>query len=363
MTDSATYTDNFRREIRERFGLDERFVRRFAAGKRIGQSGVIDRWEDLVNPDQEMSSAHVHFALSNVIRGRQTCDLIMRKTGIVSGRSLDVGSAYGGMVAAFAERGFAAEGVEIDAHWCELGNLNCSSKGLGEPIHCADFLAHEYPRCYDIITCNDVIEHVQEPRRAIAKMASMLEPGGALYLVIPNALSWDHVIRDGHYGQFGMNLLDHYAAREYYGIRCRNTYQKPYSCGEFHPLDWYRDRLAEHGLSPIVHRPAAAKLPTSEGLQDIFGKLDRAFAAWSDAGLPEILRDQIETGFRRYREQLRSSHERETGKDPVDATDFAERFLDPFWTVIARKQSSPADDAVTAEADRKPAIANSRQAP
>lgn len=337
--DELVFTENFQREIDQRFGLTDAFVRRLVHGKRSGGQ-VIDRWEDLINPEQSMSSAYIHFALSNVVRGRQARDLILRKTGIGGGRSLDVGSAYGGMVVAFAEQGFAAAGVEIDSHWCELGNLNCRSKGLGELIRDADFLAIPAGEAYDVITCNDVIEHILEPRRALQKMASMLAPGGALYLVIPNATSWDHVVRDGHYGEFGMNLLDHHAAQAYYELRCRSIYQKPYSCGEFYPLGWYRERLAEQGLQVEVHRNANAKLPSADEFATILDKLDRAHAAWNGADLPELLFDQVTKRFRRYRARLVAEHERLSRSEspqPAEVVAFAEEFLDSFWTVIAQR--------------------------
>lgn len=378
--DALEFSANFQREIRERFGLTETFVRRLMQGKRtVGRA--IDRWEDLVNPGQNLSSAYIHFALSNVVRGRQARDLIMRKTGVKGGRSLDVGSAYGGMVAAFAEEGFEAEGVEIDPHWRELGNLNCRSKGLGELIRLGDFLAEpDQPPTYDVITCNDVIEHVHEPRRAIAKMASMLKPGGVLYLVIPNAWSWDHVVRDGHYGQFGLNLLDHYAAKAYYDLRCRAVYQKAYSCGEFYPLDWYRAQLASSGLSTTVHRATAAKIPAQAEFDGILQKLDDAFSNWNREGLPEVLHDRVVIRFDAYREDLvrryrlatsaavedappqdqgvhlktyienlagrrrlpsNSTIEKAPARGtPADAEDcnwFCEDFLDSFWTVIATR--------------------------
>jgi 2-polyprenyl-3-methyl-5-hydroxy-6-metoxy-1,4-benzoquinol methylase len=355
-SDMPVFTEKFQAEIRDRFGLTETFVRRLFDGKRVVRD-VIDRWEDLINPEQSLSSAYIHFALSNVVRGRQARDLIVRKTGIKSGRSLDVGSAYGGMVAAFAEGGFAAEGVEIDTHWCELGNLNCRSKGFGDLIRNADFLAPSLAERYDVISCNDVIEHVHEPRRAIEKMASMLDPGGVLYLVIPNAWSWDHVVRDGHYGQFGMNLLDHYAAQEYYNIRCLSIYQKAYSCGEFYPLDWYREQLAGNGLDVLVNRATSGKLPSAAELRTILEKLDGALAAWDPNGLPEILHDQIVNGFHRYRERLVSQYDIEVhaaAKDVASLAEgatlprrdaspgairFAEEFLDSFWTVIATKRA------------------------
>ena len=330
------FTEGFLREVTDRFGLNEVFVRRLIHGKPLAKQ-VIEQWEDLVNPNQRLSSAYIHFALSNVVRGRQARDLIVRKTGIRSGRSLDVGSAYGGMVVAFAEAGFDATGVEIDAHWCDLGNLNCSSRGFGNPIKLQDFLSEPLDKTFDVITCNDVIEHVFEPRRALAKMASMLKPGGVLYLVIPNATSYDHVVRDGHYGQFGMNLLDHHAARAYYDARCKNAFQKEYSCGEFHPLPWYRKQLVAGGLVVGTHRTTPDALPESAKLDQIVRDLDAAFSAWTPVGLTEILGDQIAGRFQQYRTDLIRHFDRARYDPATYRTSFLETYMDSFWTVLATK--------------------------
>lgn len=347
-TDSAAtpvFTQAFRDELDRRFGLDERFVRAFLEG-RAPTAPVVDRWEDLINPNQALSSAYIHFALSNVVRGRQARDLIMRLTGIRSGRSLDVGSAYGGMVVAFAEQGFTAKGVEIDPHWCRLGNINCSSRGLGELITREDFLTASPGEGFDVISCNDVIEHLVEPRFALERMAGMLAPGGVLYLVIPNARSWDHVIRDGHYGEFGLNLLDHHAARAYYDLRAKGRFGKDYSCGEFYPLDWYLRTLGYQGLSCRVHRPSQASLPDAAALAAIVDKLEAAFRGWVPDGLPELLADRLVLEFRDYMAGLRSDHAHAAAAPSEFRTqDFAERYLDPFWTVIARRQPGGAEAA------------------
>lgn len=329
------FSDGFRKEITDRFGLDEAFVRKLVAGRRF-DGKVIERWEDLVNPAQSMSSAYLHFALSNVVRGRQTRDVIMRKTGIRGGRSLDVGSAYGGMVVAFSEAGFQASGIEIDPTWCELGNLNCTSRGFGTPIRLADFLAEPLEGRFDVVTCNDVIEHVMAPRTAIERMADLLLPGGVLYLMVPNAWSHDHVLRDGHYGQFGMNLLDHFAAREYYDLRCKSTYGKPYSCGEFHPLGWYREQLARCGLSVEVHRTTSSRLPADEQVRDIIAGLDAAFAGWKREGLPEILADQVAQRFLDYRRGLLDAYAH-AQTDAGAVLPFLETYMDSFWMIFARR--------------------------
>ena len=39
---------------------------------------------------------------------------------------------------------------------------------------------------FDAITCFDVLEHLYEPRRVMAKVGEWLKPGGIFYILVPN---------------------------------------------------------------------------------------------------------------------------------------------------------------------------------
>ena len=39
---------------------------------------------------------------------------------------------------------------------------------------------------FDVITCFDVLEHLYEPRRVMAKVGEWLKPGGIFYVLVPN---------------------------------------------------------------------------------------------------------------------------------------------------------------------------------
>lgn len=333
---AAEITEEFRDELRERFSLTENFVKHLFP-ERFSKPGKLTSWEDMANGPDNLSRSYIHFALSNVIRGRQARDRIIRKTAKRGGRSLDVGSAYGGMVVAFAEMGFDANGVEIDDFWCGLGNLNCREHGFGELIRNEDFLSAEYEEKYDVITCNDVIEHVMEPRRAIMKMSDMLDDDGVMYLVVPNARSWDHVVRDGHYGAFGMNLLDHYAAREYYNLSCRSRHGKEYSCGEFYPWEWYCEVLEGAGCEVHVAPTNAGGEQLGHALEDMLGKLEEAHSRWKPEGLPEILVDLVERKYLEYMDTL--GHDYANASAGPARVAFRRKYLDPFWTIYGRKKA------------------------
>ena len=42
------------------------------------------------------------------------------------------------------------------------------------------------PESFDVITCFDVLEHLYEPRRVMARVSEWLKPGGMFYVLVPN---------------------------------------------------------------------------------------------------------------------------------------------------------------------------------
>jgi len=112
-------------------------------------------------------------------------------------RALDAGSGPGITTLALAERYPDAEVVGIDIE----------APALDLALH----LARDQPRCrfelvaiaefrdiagFDVIQCREVIEHVFEPAAAVAKLVSLLRPGGVAYLEMPNYLwPWEPHLR------------------------------------------------------------------------------------------------------------------------------------------------------------------------
>ncbi len=82
------------------------------------------------------------------------------------GRVLDVGCGPGVFVRRMRERGWEAEGIDLDF-------------GGG-------FLEARLTGPYDAVTAIYVLEHVVDPRRFVAKARSLLKPGGLLYLRVPH---------------------------------------------------------------------------------------------------------------------------------------------------------------------------------
>jgi 2-polyprenyl-3-methyl-5-hydroxy-6-metoxy-1,4-benzoquinol methylase len=99
------------------------------------------------------------------------------------GRLLDVGASYGHFLAA-AGSAFEAYGIELNA-----GAVRWSINRFGVRNEVASLyeLPDRLPASFDVITLWDVIEHLDDPSRALAACRERLTPGGWIFLSTPDA--------------------------------------------------------------------------------------------------------------------------------------------------------------------------------
>jgi 2-polyprenyl-3-methyl-5-hydroxy-6-metoxy-1,4-benzoquinol methylase len=162
---------------------------------------------------------HMEYALSTNSRGEIAVKKIQEIYGdLENKRFLDIGSGYGGLVIAAAKKGAKCLGLEIDPKQFELSQLNIEDSKLKFiKVLNLDFLKEfSNSQKFDVITCDNVLEHIEYPQIAIQKIAQFLELDGMAYITVPNGRSFSQIRFDCHYGMPGMSLLSPAAGRAYF---------------------------------------------------------------------------------------------------------------------------------------------------
>jgi SAM-dependent methyltransferase len=99
------------------------------------------------------------------------------------GRLLDLGSWVGFLLAEARDRGWDPIGVEPSTFASRYAR-----EQLGVEVVQADLFSAELPEhAFQAVVLGDVIEHLIEPDRALARIAELLAPGGVLYMALPDA--------------------------------------------------------------------------------------------------------------------------------------------------------------------------------
>ncbi len=117
------------------------------------------------------------------------------------GRVLDVGSGYGSFVMLARARGFDAIGTEIAPYEVQYARQRAAEE-LPAVDPAAVFLDEGIfnvaldGRQFDAITFWNVLEHVEDIDALLARAASLLASGGAVYIVCPNYSAWRN---EAHY--------------------------------------------------------------------------------------------------------------------------------------------------------------------
>lgn len=173
---------------------------------------------------------------------------------VARGRLLDVGCWLGFLVAEADARGWDAEGLEPSPWAGERARDR-----LGVRVTTGDLFGAELPAgSYDAIVLGDVLEHFVDPGAALARLATLIAPGGVLHLALPDAGSrvaramgarWWSVLPT-HVQYFTRGSLTELLRRTGYAPEWMGTAPKAFSVG------YYLGRV--NGYSPAVGRALGA---------------------------------------------------------------------------------------------------------
>jgi len=253
-------------EIKKKYGVGEYFFQHYA-GQWFGTEKVSPQQLNQLSSNPLMDT-WFSFGLSTNQRGRWFVQYIHQYLPQKPKRYLDVGCGYGGFMVAFHEIGLDVYGFDLDARLVAYSKSNLKDFGIDQgKVQIGDILDSEFLgplKTFDVITANDVIEHVNDADLALKHMAGLLNPSGILLLNIPNKDYVEFISQDGHYHLFGITLLRRKDAQRYYQM----VFDDEYTVGEYYDIDYYLNQLSQANCFPTLLHPAKAQKGMMQVLKD-----------------------------------------------------------------------------------------------
>jgi SAM-dependent methyltransferase len=283
----------------------------------------------------EPGRSYLDYALKTLRRGREAIASVATHGSLAGVRYLDVGSAWGGFLAAAAEAG-AREvvGLEVDARLVGVCRRYLAARGTTARLQLGDATAAatmaELGK-FDVITCSDVVEHVHDVPGLLANLAGALAPGGRVHLAIPNRCSPFWMRSDPHFLRFGIVLLTRPHAQRY----ARLAGFEGYDVGDYFRFGQYRYWLERHGLDVEVANVPPRSPSVRERLDDEMREIREVALSWSDPALPGDLVRKVRAAVlavtAAYRRDAR------TADDDDARWRLLRRYAVPVWEVVARR--------------------------
>lgn len=128
--------------------------------------------------EAEIEETHWWFVGRRRLFAREISRLKIAKSAAV----LDVGTSTGSNLRLLADLGFArADGLEVS----EDAIRYCRAKGFTR-LCCGDVCDLPFAGAsFDLVLATDILEHVEDDRRAIGEIARVLRPGGHALITVP----------------------------------------------------------------------------------------------------------------------------------------------------------------------------------
>ena len=111
-------------------------------------------------------------------------DYVADRIALKGARVLDVGCGGGILSEALAAAGAHVTGIDLAPRVIEVARLHLHESSLQVDYReiSVEALAGQLPGAFDAITCMEMLEHVPDPGSVIDACATLLKPGGCLFL-------------------------------------------------------------------------------------------------------------------------------------------------------------------------------------
>ncbi len=150
-----------------------------------------DRYEQVQNSDKVQSFTKYYWGYQYRL-AREVLAPMLRKKGVFKDGDtvIEIGCAEGGVLHAFAEAGaHEALGTDIEQKRLDRGEVISQIIDISVRFTSHDIISHEpldnWKQKADLVLLRDVIEHLDDPVKALANIKKLIKPGGYLYVTFP----------------------------------------------------------------------------------------------------------------------------------------------------------------------------------
>ncbi|WP_047128829.1 bifunctional 2-polyprenyl-6-hydroxyphenol methylase/3-demethylubiquinol 3-O-methyltransferase UbiG [Xanthomonas arboricola] len=136
-------------------------------------AALANRWWDADGPQKPLHAL-------NPVR----LDYVSARLGLAGARVLDVGCGGGLLSESMARLGAQVTAIDLAPELVKVARLHSLESGVQVDyrVQSVEDLAAEQPGSFDAVTCMEMLEHVPDPTAIIRACASLLKPGGKLFL-------------------------------------------------------------------------------------------------------------------------------------------------------------------------------------
>lgn len=134
---------------------------------------LAQRWWD---PDGPQKALHA----LNPVR----LDYVAERVPLLDARVLDVGCGGGLLSEALAKAGAHVTAIDLAPDLVKVAKLHRLESGVEVDyrLQSVEALAEEMPGTFDAVTCMEMLEHVPDPAAILRACATLLKPGGRLFV-------------------------------------------------------------------------------------------------------------------------------------------------------------------------------------